>query len=74
MHGELFKIKLVAIIVMASMLVYFLKFQSPRLEKNETRYQPLNDVDDSPEHVRMSLINGATDDADDDDEEDEVWK
>ncbi len=57
---------------MASMLVYFLKFQSPRLEKDETRYQPLNDVDDSPEHVRMSLINGATDDVDD--EEDEVWK
>jgi len=65
---------LVAIIVMASMLVYFLKFQTPRLEKDETRYQPLNDVDDSPEHVHMSLINGTTDDADDDDEEDEVWK
>jgi len=69
-----YSFKLVAIIVMAMMLVYFLKFQSPRLEKDETRYQPLNDVEDSPEHVRMSLINGATDDADEDDEEDEVWK
>ncbi|CAG5097408.1 Oidioi.mRNA.OKI2018_I69.XSR.g15064.t1.cds [Oikopleura dioica] len=68
---------LVAIIVMASMLVYFLKFQRPSLEKKgETRYQPLNNVDDSPEHVRMSLLNGASGDADDfdDEEEDEVWK
>ena len=60
---------------MASMLVYFLKIQRPRSEKDETRYQPLNSVDDSPEHVRMSLINGGTGDGDDDDEEeDEVWK
>ena len=62
---------------MASMLVYFLKFQRPSLEKrDETRYQPLNNVDDSPEHVRMSLLNGGSGDADDfdDEEEDEVWK